>query len=212
VSSEATDAQALRAIPAVTTVYEAALDTRPEIQNTKLTLQSSDLNIKIAEAQRLPTVGLTAGVGTNTTTLSSTAWGSQLKTNFDASAGVTVSIPLFDNRSTKTAVNKARLQQQSSLLELRDQQTTLYSTIENYWLNATTNQNQFKAARVNVESEQTSYDLLSEQFRLGLKNIVELKTGKVNLLTAKQNELQSKYLTIYNIDMLEFYKDGTVKR
>jgi outer membrane protein len=58
---------------------------------------------------------------------------------------------------------------------------------------------------VSTESAQASFDLLQEQFRLGLKNIIELMNGKDNLLTAKQNELQSKYLTILNIEMLKFY-------
>lgn len=64
---------------------------------------------------------------------------------------------------------------------------------------------------MSTESALTSYDLLSEQFKLGLKNIVELRTGKDALLKAKQNELQSKYLTILNIDMLKFYRDGKVQ-
>ena len=66
----------------------------------------------------------------------------------------------------------------------------------------------FQAAKASTESAQQSYDLLSEQFRLGLKNTVELMTGKSNLLNAQQNELQSKYLTILNINMLNFYASG----
>ena len=143
--------------------------------------------------------------------MSDNNWGSQLKTNFDLGAGVNVSIPLFDNRQTKTAVNKAKLQKQNYELDLRDKQTTLYSTIENYWLQAMTNQEKFKAARIATESQQTSYELLSEQFRLGLKNIVDLMTGKDNLLRAQQNELQSKYMTILNIHLLKFYQDGELK-
>lgn len=69
----------------------------------------------------------------------------------------------------------------------------------------------FKAAKENTTSAQDSYDLLSEQFRLGLKNTVELMTGMSNLLAAKQNELQSKYLTILNIEMLKFYKGNKNK-
>ena len=94
---------------------------------------------------------------------------------------------------------------------MKDKQTTLYSTVENYWLQAVTNQNKFKAAQVSTQSAQVSYDLLSEQFRLGLKNIVELMTGKDNLLKAQQNELQSKYLAILNLNMLNFYKTGELK-
>jgi len=62
-----------------------------------------------------------------------------------------------------------------------------------------------------VESAQQSYDLLNEQFKLGLKNIIELMTGKNNLVTAQQNELQSKYLAILNINLLNFYKTGEIK-
>ena len=64
---------------------------------------------------------------------------------------------------------------------------------------------------MSTQSAQESYDLLSEQFRLGLKNIVELMTGKDNLLKAQQNELQSKYLAILNLNMLNFYKTGELK-
>ena len=159
----------------------------------------------------MPTVSLNAGVMTSTSSMSDNAWGTQMKNNFSLGGGVTVSIPLFDNRQTKTAINKAKLQKQSYLLDLQDKQTTLYSTIENYWLQAVTNQNKFKAARVSTESAQASYELLSEQFKQGLKNTVELMTGKTNLLQAQQNELQSKYLAILNLNMLEFYQTGNIK-
>ena len=57
-----------------------------------------------------------------------------------------------------------------------------------------------------------SYDLLSEQFRLGLKNIVELLNGKTNLLNAQQNMLQSKYLTILDIQLLKFYANENLRK
>lgn len=208
---QTTDEMALCEIPALNEVYAATLNIRPEIKNAKLGIESSDLSIKIAKAQKLPTIDLNAGVSTNTTTMSDNKWGQQLKNNVNVGAGFTVSIPLFDNRSSKAAVNKAKIQRENYILELRDKQTTLYSTVENYWLQAVINQNKFKAAKVSTESAKASYELLSEQFALGLKNIVELMTGKNNLLTAQQNELQSKYLAILNIDMLKFYETGNLK-
>lgn len=206
-----TDDMALEAVPALNDVYVASLEQRPEIKNAKLGIESSDLGIKVAKVGRMPTVSLNAGVMTSTSSMSDNAWGTQMKNNFSLGGGVTVSIPLFDNRQTKTAINKAKLQKQSYLLDLQDKQTTLYSTIENYWLQAVTNQNKFKAARVSTESAQASYELLSEQFKQGLKNTVELMTGKTNLLQAQQNELQSKYLAILNLNMLEFYQTGNIK-
>lgn len=206
-----TDEMALKDVPALNDVYAASLTQRPEIQNAKLGIESSDLSVKIAKAGKMPTVGLNAGLSTSTTSMSQNGWGNQMKNNFTVGGGVTVSIPLFDNRKTKTAVNKAMLQKENYMLDLQDKQTTLYSTVENYWLQAVNNQNKFKAARVSTESAQASYELLSEQFNQGLKNIVELMTGKTNLLQAQQNELQSKYLAILNLNMLDFYRTGEIK-
>ena len=203
-----TDEMALQDIPELQGVYVSALAIRPEIQNAQLGIASSELQVKIAKAGRMPTVGLNAGFSTSTTSMNTTAWGTQLKNNFNVGAGFNVSIPLFDQRQTKTAVNKAEIQKQSYMLDLKDQQTTLYSTIENYWLQALTNQNMFKAAQESRRSAEESYHLLSEQFKYGLKNTVELLTGRDNLLKAQQSELQSKYLTVLNLDMLNFYKNG----
>ena len=203
---EFSDALALEEIPALTSVYIHALDNRPEIKSALIAIESSDVNIDIARAGKSPTVGLSGGFGTNTTSMSNDGWGYQLKTNLDFSVGATISIPILDNRQTRTAINKAKFQREQNILDLKDKQKTLFNTIESYWIDATTNQSKFKAAQVATQSQEASYELLSEQFRLGLKNIVELMTGKTNLVQAQQNELESKYLTIFNIYMLKFYQ------
>ena len=201
----------LAEIPSLQSVYEAALLSRPEIERLQLSVKSSDVSVSIAKAGWMPNVNLTGGVTTSTNSLSGTGWGSQFKSNVNTQLGVGVSVPIYDGRSTKTAVNKAKIQQLQAQLDLQDQQKTLYTDIQQYWLNAMTNQQKYKAAPSSVESAKQSYDLLSEQFRLGLKNIVELMTGKDNLLSAQQNQLQSKYLAIYNKQMLDFYRGGEIK-
>ena len=201
----------LAEIPSLQSVYEAALLSRPEIERLQLSVKSSDVSVSIAKAGWMPNVNLTGGVSTSTNSLSGTGWGSQFKSNVNTQLGVGVSVPIYDGRSTKTAVNKAKIQQLQAQLNLQDQQKTLYTDIQQYWLNAMTNQQKYKAATSSVESAKQSYDLLSEQFRLGLKNIVELMTGKDNLLSAQQNQLQSKYLALYNQQMLSFYRGGEIK-
>ena len=206
---DVTDEQALATIPGLQTVYTQALTSRPEIRSSELAVKSSELSIKIAKAGWLPTLNMTGGFGTSTNSLSNNTWGKQLKTNFDASAGLSVSIPIFDQRQTKTSVKKARIQREQALLDMQDTQKQLYQTIENYWLDAETNQAKLRSAIATEESEQKSYDLLQEQFNLGLKNIVELMTGKDHLLTAQQNRLQSKYLAVLALQMLKFYSGET---
>ena len=206
-----TDQQALADIPAMRSVYEAALTQRPEIKNAQLGIESSNVQMKIAKAGQLPTITVNGSASTSTNSLSSSAWGSQMKNNFGLSGSVGVSVPIFDSRRTKTNVNKARLAQEQAKLSLTSEEDNLYYTIEGLWLDAVSNQQKFRSASATVESEQQSYDLLTEQFNLGLKNIVELMTGKDKLLTAQQNKLQSKYMTILSQQLLRFYQNGTIK-
>ena len=201
----------LAEIPALQTVYEQALMTRPEIERSQLAIKSSGINVSLAKAGWMPSVNLTGGVTTSTNSLSGTGWGAQMKSNMNSSLGLGVTMPIYDGRSTKTSVNKAKIQQLQAQLDLQNQQKTLYSDIQQYWLNAWTNQQKYQAAKSSVESAQQSYDLLSEQFRLGLKNIVELMTGKDKLLSAQQSQLQSKYLAIYNQQMLNFYQGKSLQ-
>ncbi len=203
-----TDEMVLQTIPSLNDVYMSALNYRPEIRNAQLGIESSDLSIKIAKAGKLPTVGLNLGVGTSTTSMSNYKWGTQLKNNLDFGGGVSVSIPLFDNRQTKTAVNKALIQKQNYMLDLKDKQTALYATLEDYWLQADNNQKRFKAAKISTQSAEESYQLLHAKFDEKLINIVELMNGKDQLMNALQNELQAKYLTILNMNLLKFYQSG----
>ncbi|MCQ2113193.1 MAG: TolC family protein [Bacteroidaceae bacterium] len=210
-TSNVAESQVLSPIPSKSDVYNVAVNQRPEIKSSKLNVESSELGIDIAKAGYMPNVNLNAGIGTNNSSGTHTNFGKQVKTNLSNTLGLSVSVPIFDQKQNSTAVKKAKLTKLNSELQLQDAQQTLYSTIENYWLNATTSQQQYIYAKKNVESMQASYDLVSEQFRLGLKNIVELTTGKTNLLQAEQQLLQSKYTTLYNLAMLRFYQGEPIQ-
>lgn len=200
------DASALAPIPNKAEVYENALANRPEIKASKLNIETANLNIDIAKAGYYPSISINAGIGDSHYSGSRDTGAEQLKQNLNASLGFTVSVPIFDNKRNQTNVKKAKISKLDSELDLRNQQKQLFSTIDEYWVNANSSQQNFIAATAKVKSSETSYELLDEQFKNGLKNIVELLTGRDQLLTAKQDQLQSKYTTILNIQLLKFYQ------
>ena len=96
-------------------------------------------------------------------------------------------------------------------MELTNQEKELYKTIETLWLDALNAQQQFAAADSKLKSSQTSFDLVNEQFTLGMKNTVELLTEKNNLLSAQQQRIQAKYMAILNRTLLDFYAGESIK-
>ena len=203
---ELDDTDVLSPLPLKDDVYQTALAFRPEIESGRLNIEAADLGIKVARAGYIPSISLSAGIGSTNANGSDFTFSEQIKQNWNNSLGVTLSIPIFNQRQTKSAVNKAKLQKQTSQLDLLDSQKELYRTIENYWLDARSAQQQYEAALQQVKSSQTSYDLVSEQFSLGMKNTVELLTEKNNLLNAQQSLLQAKYMALLNAGLLRFYQ------
>lgn len=90
-------------------------------------------------------------------------------------------------------------------------QKELYSTVETLWLDALNAQQQYAAADTKLKSSQTSYDMVSEQFTLGMKNTVELLTEKNNLQSAQQQRLQAKYMAVLDRALLDFYAGNKIE-
>lgn len=200
------DADVLVPLPDKQTVYNTSLAVMPEIKSSELSIGIAELEKKKAKAAYWPTLSLNAGIGTGHLSGTDYAYGSQIWNKLNESVGLTVSIPIFTNRSNKTAVEQAKLQVITSQLEHLNAQKGLLKTVEGIYLDATSAQNQFVSASENLKAVQTSYELVDQQFALGMKNTLELLTEKNNLLNARQQVLQSKYMALLSIQLLNFYQ------
>lgn len=195
----------------VSEVYNSALEIRPEITQSYLTIASAELDEKIAKAGYLPTISLTAGTGVSHSSSSSYTFSDQMRNNFTTSVGASVSVPIFSNYKNKTAKIKAQNAINSASLSLTDAEKTLYLTIETLHNNASNAQAQFSAADAKLEAAKVSLELLTEQYYQNMKNIVELLTEQDNYLESSQSYLTNKYQFILNRALLEYYKTDLIK-
>lgn len=203
-SSLITDEKACSLIADKMDVFEYALENRPEIKASQLGVEQSRIATRLAKAQRLPSLNFGAGLSDSHMS-GGNGMGKQLRNNLATSLTAGLQIPLFDQRQAKAAIQRAEVGELTAQLDMQDAQKQLYQTIEQYWLNASNNQQKYIASKARVKSMQTNYELLEDQFRLGLKNIVDLLQSRDNLLSANQANLQDKYTTVLNIILLDFY-------
>ena len=155
------DEQVMKVLPSQADVYQTALTTRPEIQSGQLSIDNAKLGIKTAKAGYMPTISLSASSSSTTNSASTNNWAQQMKYGWNNMIGVSLSIPIFDNRQNKSNVQKAKLQYSNSQLNLATKQKELYSTVETLWLDALNAQQQYAAADTKLKSSQTSYDMVS---------------------------------------------------
>jgi outer membrane protein len=192
------------------TIYQTALTVMPEVKSSQLSMRIAGLEIQKAKAGYLPSLSLNADIGTGHASGTGLSFGTQMWDRMNESIRLSLNIPIFSNRENKTAVNKSKLASITSELDWLNTQKQLLRTVEGLYLDATSSQNQYLAAVEQVKYSEETYTLIEEQFFLGMKNTLELLTAKNNLLNANQELLQSKYMAVMNIQLLNIYQDMPV--
>lgn len=196
----------LKALPPKNEVYETALKVMPQIRRGELGIEAAKLEEKSARAGFFPSISLSASVGTGHISNNDFESGSQIWNRFNENVGLTLNIPIFSNRKNRTAVNKAKIALNDSYLEWTSLQKELLRNVESAYLDAVSAQAQYLSAREKEKYARESYELTSEQFRVGVKNTVELITAQNEYSAAQQQVLQAKYLTLLSIELLNIYQ------
>ncbi len=197
-------------LPSKEMIYNTSLAVMPQIRSSELAIEVAELEKQKAKASYWPTLSISAGVETGHLSGTDYSFGDKIWNNFNENIGLTISIPIFVNRENKTAYNKAKLALTTSQLDLLDSQKDLLQTVEGIYLDAVSAQSQYLSAMEQLSYIEQSFQLTEEQFFLGMKNTLEMLTEKNNLLTARQEVLQAKYMAIMNIQLLNIYQKKPV--
>ena len=203
ITPEISENRILEILPSRDEVFNRAMDIRPEIEIGNIGIQNSELDLQGAKMGYAPRLSLSASSGTNNS--SGGNFGRQIKNNWSNSLGLNLSIPIYSQRQNKSAVEKARNYLEQSKLEAEEAEDNLFTTIENVYLNARNSQQQYISAKKAYESARLSYELAVEQFKLGMKNIAEMEQERSTYLAAELSLAQSKYMALYNLQVLKFY-------
>ena len=197
----------LSELPDKIEVFHTALAWLPEMKSSELQQQINDTDIKIARSGYYPTISLSGSVGASNASGTGYSFGDQLKNSLHEQIGVTLSVPIFNQKTTKTAVAKAKVDRLNADLNLESTKNDISQTIESIYLEAQNAQAKYISGKEKLKSAELTDELTNEQFRLGLVNPLELLTSHNNLLNARLELLQSKYLAILNIKLLNFYNN-----
>lgn len=207
---EINESAVTRVLPDKTQIYATTTENMPEIKRGELAVEAADLDIRQARAGFYPSLGLTASVGTGHMSGNHYESGSQIWNRFNENVGLSLSIPIFSNRQNRTATNKARIAAASSRLDQQDLLKTLLREVETAYLDAVSAQSQYVAANEKERYARQSYELTDEQFRVGMKNTVELITAQNEWSAAQQEVLQAKYMALLNMELLNIYQGQPV--
>lgn len=179
----------------------------PAVRSAELALENSELQYRIQKGAALPTISFSAGYGTYYSDNQKTPFFTQFDNNRNPSMGFGLSIPIFNSWKNNTAIRNARLNVKSSEIELRIQRQNLRKEIQQACNEALSSYEKMCGAKENLLSAKESFSYTKEKFDLGVLNGTDYKVAMANLYKAESEYLQNKYQYIFQLKILDYYRN-----
>ncbi|QOW09712.1 TolC family protein [Kaistella flava (ex Peng et al. 2021)] len=185
-------------------VQNSAQTKRPEVKYGQLNIENSETNLKIAQSSIKPTLSLAGNISTNYSQGNGNYF-NQLGNQFYLPVGLSLGIPIYNNRIYRTNIEKSKIEIQQANLSLQNTRTVLNQQIEQAFINLQNSISQYESAEKQMKINEETYSIVNAQLKLGAIDYVQLQQQKLIYIQALQNYLQAKYSAVLNKKIYEFY-------
>jgi len=197
-------------------IFSKAVENQPEIKSAELALQNSETGIKIAKSDYLPSLSLFAGLNSfyrhqqgvkddANSPVQQFPFSDQLNNNFGQSFGLNLNIPIFNRGQVKANVNRAKINQEISQVNLDDSKRALREAVERAYINAKATLKEYEAAEKSVKAQEQSFTFAQERYNLGATNSFDFEQVRNRLVNAQSSLISAKYNFVFRTKLLEFY-------
>ena len=197
--------QTTQVLDNVATAQDKALRTRPEIKSGELNIQLQTTELAKTKATLRPTLSLGGSLYTGYNNTSIGNYSYQLNNSFYQNLGLTLAIPIFDRKVTKTNVVKANISIEQARLLLLDTKTTLTQNVERAYINVQNANSQYSAAQEQFTYTGEALRISNAALKEGTNNIVENLQQKNLYVQALQAFVQAKYTANLYTKIYNFY-------
>jgi outer membrane protein len=202
----------------VQTIYNTALDVMPEIKSAEYNVLSSEHALADAKGARLPSLGMSAAIGTNYSDqirLSNNpldpafneikTFNDQWKDNRSTTLSIRLNIPIFNGYQISSYVNRSKLGLMNADYNLELSRNNLRKDVETAYADAVAAYAAFNARQKSLNSLQEAFKYTEERFNVGMVNAIDYNVGKNQLSRAESDLLSGKYDYIFKLKVLDFY-------
>lgn len=128
----------------------------------------------------------------------------QLRQNFGQSVGLSLSIPLFNRFSTRSSIQRSKLNLENAELQykqlLQQYQNLVQTTLNDVMAAKAT----FESSQKSLEARKAAFENTEKRFKLGAVNTFDYIAAKNALDQAALNVVQAKYTYAYRVALIRF--------
>jgi outer membrane protein len=178
---------------------------RPDIIADQARVLAAAQDMRAARGGRLPTVRANFSYGSNWTSASDSALFNQFNQRRTGSLGLSLSVPIFDNGTTRLAEERAVVEVESAKLTLITQQQSVALDVRRALLNVRSAQQQLVAASAQQLAAQQALDAVQQRYNVGAATLIEITQARSQLVNAESAMFTAKYTLVLNQAVLAYY-------
>jgi outer membrane protein len=171
----------------ITSLVNDAIKNRSDYQSAKLTLESAQQSIKVANAGYLPNLQNTISAGTQVDMFSN------LFKSSNYSVSLTLNIPLFSGWSTSSQVQMAEVDTKVRQIEIEDLTKQIKRDIQKNYLDLQAAYKAIEVSGQNVIAAEESRRIQQEKYALGSSMLLDVLIANSDYTTAQTNLINSQY-------------------
>jgi len=134
-----------------------------------------------------------------------TPFSDQINRNLGKSIGFTMAVPIFNGWQVNTSVQKAKINEFTAHLNVKQVQLDLYKNIVQAHQNLKASEKKYDATKNSFDANKESFSLAEGQFGLGAISTVDYLSTKNEFLKAQASFVQAKYELVFRRKVLDFY-------
>lgn len=190
-------------------IVDYAFENRVEIKVAEKRMENAKLGTEISKSGYYPLLTFNYGFGSNaffTNVLDNEQdLLSQLDNQKAHAFTVNLGIPIFSRFQNKTAVARAKIQEENSKLGLDQAKLDLESNIQRAFTDAQAAFKTYEAAKKSLKSQELALDNSQERYNIGMMNAFELEQARVRFINAESSLVNAKYDFVFKTKVLDFY-------
>jgi outer membrane protein len=186
-------------------LYDTALVIKPQIKSAELNQKVAEIGVDIAKASQYPTLSLSGSLGSGYANSIPLSYGYQMGNKISPSLGLTLSIPISQNKEISSKIQTAKIQTKQAELNTENTKNALRKSIEQACVDVTSAEKKYEAGNESYNAALESAQVAAEKYAQSLINSTDYLVQKTNLIKAENQLLQYKYNLIFSYKTLDFY-------
>ncbi len=214
----------------VNTLLRNAFDRRLDLRAQESTINASTQGIRVARSSMMPSVSMSGNIGSGWSSLQQRLvledgvpvpadpdnpqsgflredipFGDQIDNNRSQTISLSLQIPIFNRRFTRTQTQRARVQYDNARLELENLQQNIGVQVRQAYLDYLTDEKRLDVTEKQLRSAEQALQAEQERYNVGASTLVELSQARANFVQASSDRAEAKYNFLFRKRLIEYY-------